>query len=494
MGEAYIIKRQSNNSAVIKVKTIPNATITCSDGKTNHRRVSDESGVAEFSVTYGTWTLTKTNSDNTTIDKTVIVNALKVYNVELFSGIFGIQIDQSISDPTEAVTYTDDAVGLKPLSVNLTTGECDYGDWEGIIKSVFGVRPCLVSNGSVYKYLNPNDYTKTEDGMDVSSIIQTGNYDVMVEFKKTWYKWEESGNIIKFTLSDHFINTTYRDYAFATELYDPNCAASVLDAVICDYMYYGAYEGCISNNSLRSLSNKTPYVYSKDVSLNYNTLKEIRGYANGNNTLNSGIESFFKYNYILSLLLLVTKSRDLLSKLGYGVIRSSNGLIKPTGTLNNRGLFCGFDESSGKSIKCFGIENLWGNTHRYCDGILIGTSEQYLVDKQIFFRISPPHDQTARSFVPITSKVTRDQTLYTSTMTTNGYVIIPNAAQADNSIGWVSSVHVRNELNIRGAIISGYENSTTFGPWGFALCVNTSDTSISYNDVGARIVMTPSIS
>lgn len=489
MGEAFITRRQKvKNRAIIRVKTAPNATIACGDGVSNYKSVSDSSGMVDFPVQYGTWTLTKYNSDNTTTTKSIVIDALKIYNIELFSGIFGVRIDQSIPDPTDAVTYTDDAEGMEPLSVNLTTGECNYGGWKNVISEVFGARPCLVSNGTVYKYLDPNDYTKAEDGSSVT--ITGGNYDVMVEFKRTWYKWEEDGDILTFRVSDHEI-TNYKSHAFASMLSSDGSISDPKGSVIKEYMYYGAYEAYLLSSRLRSLSNKTPSVYDKTVSCTKDTMNTVRSYATNNDALYSGIEDYYKYNYILSLLLLITKSRDLPSKLGYGVYRSGNNAseIVNTGTLNNKGLFCGFKQSEKKSVKCFGIENLWGNIFRYCDGVYTSPDPASVNANKILLRSSPPfYNLNGGSFIPVVSEVERNQILYVSSMTVDGQnvSIFPKISQSDSSIGWTSNVYIKKQTDICGAIISTYGNIC--GPWGIDVVVGSNDTSICDN-VGARITM-----
>lgn len=59
-------------------------------------------------------------------------------------------IDESKSDPSQMITYGDDAT-------DMTAGSSDWDDF-------FGYRPCLLdASGNVYKYLNPLDYTKDID-------------------------------------------------------------------------------------------------------------------------------------------------------------------------------------------------------------------------------------------------------------------------------------------------------------------------------------------
>ena len=58
-------------------------------------------------------------------------------------------------------------------------------------------------------YLNPNDYTKYEDG--TSAPITTVGKDVMVEFPKRGYKITTENNIVKIPLYVSFDDEIYKD-------------------------------------------------------------------------------------------------------------------------------------------------------------------------------------------------------------------------------------------------------------------------------------------
>ena len=76
--------------------------------------------------------------------------------------LYGVRIDTANSNPSTALTYTDDAVGFTPASGN--NGAFSYGSWAD--KFPFNaIKPCLYKNGAVNYYLNPNDYTKKIDGV-----------------------------------------------------------------------------------------------------------------------------------------------------------------------------------------------------------------------------------------------------------------------------------------------------------------------------------------
>ena len=78
--------------------------------------------------------------------------------------IYGFKIDAAESDPYESVSYIRGCKNenYKPAFMNYNSKKFDYGDWED---AFFMPRPCMLkSDGTVAYYLNPNDYTKNEDG------------------------------------------------------------------------------------------------------------------------------------------------------------------------------------------------------------------------------------------------------------------------------------------------------------------------------------------
>ena len=89
--------------------------------------------------------------------------------------VYGFHIDSTITNPSNAVTYVEDAVGMIPAHMDFTSGVFDYGSWEN---AFFMPKPCMLKyDGTVDYYLDPNDYTKKIDGTpsDVSDPTYNGN-------------------------------------------------------------------------------------------------------------------------------------------------------------------------------------------------------------------------------------------------------------------------------------------------------------------------------
>ncbi len=117
--------------------------------------------------------------------------------------IYGVEIDESNSNPETAVVYTDDAIGFTPAMGN--NGNFNWGSWENIIKDEFKIRPCVLrnlggGNAEVNYYLDYDDYTKRADGSN--SRLDGVDGDVMIEFgTPLWWKFTRVGDKLKIQLS-----------------------------------------------------------------------------------------------------------------------------------------------------------------------------------------------------------------------------------------------------------------------------------------------------
>ena len=283
--------------------------------------------------------------------------------------IYGIKIDPTNS----SVTYTDDAVGFTPLSVNQSTGVCNYGSWKNIINDVLGVKPCLVKrDGTVLTYLNPNDYTKTIDGNTVD--IESGDFgQVLISFNHVYYKFSMHENKLWFQISNKRNDYTWIETAF--------CAEDGIGSVR-DHMYIGSYECAQVNNILQSLSGKDP-----SFNLSFNEIDSLTSFGVFH------MMNIIKKQFVIFLGYLVTKSIDLESKIGNGNIQS-NTILK-TGTMNTKGLFYG-KNTTNEGVKLFGIENLWGNQLKYMNGLV--QKLVYVLNKQ---EISSPEQHIyCKNFYP----------------------------------------------------------------------------------------------
>ncbi|GMG96865.1 hypothetical protein [Tepidimicrobium xylanilyticum] len=121
-----------------------------------------------------------------------------VEKVAVSQKIYGVRIDKNNSNPETRVTYIGNAVGFQPMRGN--NGNFSWGSWKEVFES-FEIRSCVLKNGVVQYYLNPNDFTKKADGSN--SNLTGADGDVMIEFGKTlWWKWTDEGTTYTIEISD----------------------------------------------------------------------------------------------------------------------------------------------------------------------------------------------------------------------------------------------------------------------------------------------------
>lgn len=264
--------------------------------------------------------------------------------------VYGVKIDLNDSNPETSVTYTDAAVGFTPS--NGGNGTFQDNGWSD--RWPFSqIKPCLLKDGVVVGYLNPNDYTKFEDGSDAD--ITSGNAgDVMVEFPKTWYKISKDASYLYVQISQG-PQEGFTDWAFSYK------------GVVKDHFYIGAYPGYITNSKLRSISGK---LVSKS---EYFSTNRTRAQANG-----EGYELIPYNKLVLIQILYLIRFKNLNSQaaLGKGYANEPGAC----GTLNTIGMYYGRADSDQHLTKCHGIENLWACKYWDIDGIFTSNNKIYVQD------------------------------------------------------------------------------------------------------------------
>lgn len=260
--------------------------------------------------------------------------------------VFGVKIALGNSNPESALTYTDDAIGVT--------------DWttEPIFKDI---KPCLLKNGSVQYYLNPNDFSKKLDGTD-SDITSGNDGDVMIEIPKFAFMLYTDGiyQYVKITdnVNAQSIDSRFHYYAHTRDVEGDK-----------DKLYIGAYLGYYDSSisKTRSLSNKTPTTNL--------TMTNFRTYAQANGTGYDMI-SFYPLTALQCLYIIKYKNLNSQNALGRGYV-TGNSAKHITGGTDVLGMYYG--ETTGKvQMKFAGIEDLWGNCWYYIDGIYANASRYLL--------------------------------------------------------------------------------------------------------------------
>ena len=287
-----------------------------------------------------------------------IVDAINALNRTFKTDtVYGFHIDSSEADPSAAVTYLRDAVGMTPAHMDYTNDKFDYGSWED---AFFMPRPCMLKkNGVVAYYLNPNDLTKKADGTD-SDIANTafeGN--AMMEWgkdgKRIWLKVVPKGTdsaSVDVYIANYQADSDYHAWSFM----DTNGA-------YIDHFYTPIYNGSLADGVTRSISGQA-------VSQKLTAEQEI-AYAQANGT-GWMIENFGDRLLINYLLILMGKSLDTQGVFGQGITNESETALNAytTGALNDKGLFYG-SSSTNTAVKIFGTENYWGLQWRRTTGLVI---------------------------------------------------------------------------------------------------------------------------
>lgn len=273
--------------------------------------------------------------------------------------LFGFKIDQRTENVE--LEYLEDNKNFIPAKVDGETGEFDYGSWKD--EFFMQIRPCMLNcGGDVAYYLNPNNYTKKEDGSvsDISNADYPGN--VMVEFPKSYYKVSDNRND---TANIYISNKKLDDDFYCWPFIDKN------DNEI-DYCYMSAYMGKLIDSKLRSLSENVLYDAN-------GSLIEMIDYARNNGLDNNRtdwcVEVYCDWFLLQIYAMLISKSTNTQESFGYGLTSHKDPSKVLSGYSNDKGLFYGkgFSDAvvqGNGRMKFFGIEDYWGCVDHYFAGFV----------------------------------------------------------------------------------------------------------------------------
>lgn len=264
---------------------------------------------------------------------------------------YSVIIDHSKSDPGKMCTYADDAINFRGKN-----------GWENVKnKPIFKkIKPCVLRNGEVLYYLNPDNYAKKEDGT-IADINTLGN-DVMVEFgERMGYKFDwMDENRLKVSVTNR-----------------PNAAGFWYDAFSysgyndCDKIYIGAYKGYVSSGKLYSSNGKSP--------TGSQTIAAFRNYARARG---SGYEQRWYGSVVLTQVLYLIAYCNLNSQAVIGKGRVGGPDAAYTGNTNTYGMCNQYSpnkNSDTAQVKCLGLEDFWGNLHEWVEGCQSDASRNILL-------------------------------------------------------------------------------------------------------------------
>ena len=253
-------------------------------------------------------------------------------------------IDLSDSNPATCVSYADDAA-------NMTPGSAEWDEF-------FGHYPCLFKDGAEVGRLNPNDFTKFEDGSP-ADITSGAAGDVMIAFPRRGVKITTSGTKVTVSMTDGASEDGFSYLAHQRGETDK------------DVFYLGAYKGFVDSGKLRSLSGKTPTVKQ------YINAFRTQAHAQG-----AGYEQSAFYQLVFRQCMYILKYKNLNSQatIGKGYVWGPSDQTNPvqTGATNTNGMDWGDKSSLTSRMKLFGLEDFWGNVYEFIDGVVSDASRNIL--------------------------------------------------------------------------------------------------------------------
>ena len=277
--------------------------------------------------------------------------------------VFGYDLNVSDSNPATRVSYPIgvDNYAYNPAKINFDTKMFDYGSWPSNAGEKFMPKPCMLNfNGTVYEYLDPNDYTKNVDGEKSAVYSTVSDLNAMMEWPKIWTKrWEENG-VYHFRCSDVQIDEGYECW----------CNYNYKGEEV-DHFYTGIFLGKKTAHNtgsgyvMRSMAYTNATNTKRSVNISYNDFVNFTR-ATGNGW---DIESYADRLLIQDLLIMMGKTTNLASVYGAGSTYST-----PTNEHNyhlKSGLFkVGYDYANSTSVQIFGMEHFWGCLDRWITGYL----------------------------------------------------------------------------------------------------------------------------
>lgn len=285
--------------------------------------------------------------------------------------MYGFDLDTLDPEPSTRVTYPSDVDNtyFNSAYMDYNTSTFNYGDWNIEPGKDFMPRPCVLSNaGKVQYYLNPNDYTKKEDGS--AANIDGTDGEVMMEWPKIYtYRELTEDGIYKFRCS----NIKYDDNWECWCNYNHN-------DVLVPHFYTAVYAGCkYGSSDSRTAESACRNTYT-GVNAVYATIRDTSSSFTPTSMRSTITKKGAGWNtemladrlLIQDLLIMMSATTDGQAVFGLGAKYKSTDLML-TGTMNDKGLFWGAndnDEGTGSKygVKIFGMEHWWGYVARYTTG------------------------------------------------------------------------------------------------------------------------------
>lgn len=224
---------------------------------------------------------------------------------------------------------------------------------------IFGYKPCIMQDGVVQGYLNPNDFTEYEDG--ILAPIADADYDVMIEFPRMGLDISTSGKVITIKLTDAKNDSNFQYLAHKR------------GSIQKDYFYLGAYSATGSSSKLGSNSGLAPLVNTSIT--NFINYAHDRGFG-------YEIMAFYQWTYVQALYVMKYGMLNSQVALGGGYVNGSS--VQTTGVTNKLGMCYGNRSNYTDRMKLFGLEDFWGNVYQFISGLYSDSNRNLLTTTDNF--------------------------------------------------------------------------------------------------------------
>lgn len=384
------------------------------------------------------------------------INETKVQQIETNSSdianlkqktaiVYGFHINPDESDPSAAVTYLGDAVGMSPAKMG--SSSFSYGSWAD---AFFMPKPCMVKpDATVDYYLDPNDYTKKIDGtaselaeIPTDNLLSNITYanNAMMEWPKIWFKYIPgvSDGEWSFYVSNQNVDGTYKCW----------CNINSKNQEI-DHFYTPIYNGSGCNSKMRSVSGIV--LTTENESDTTTATQEINAALANNSGSNVEwyIECWADRLLINALLYLIGKSLNLQGTFGQGISSGGQSLKQSyvTGSLNDKGLFYGNITGVTTAVKVFGMENLWGLCFRRIAGFFLdnGVVKVKMTYDILDGSTAHGYNMTGNGYINF-GAIARESGYISKMKAANDKAYIPSEASASASTKYCDYIYINNQI------------------------------------------------
>lgn len=319
------------------------------------------------------------NPQNFSIKVSGFGNTLKEQRLSLESALgkykdlskitYGVKLDKSILLGADWASYTDDAEeqNLSGAYMDFTNDVFVDNGWKD--RWPFNeIKPCLMKNNQVVGYLDPNDYTKFEDGTDsnITNLTLAENGFVMVEIPKIYYHISRDDSYVYIKISN------YQQPGFV-------CKAHTYKGVELDKLYISAYL-CGASPST-TIDESLGFITPSGATLSQNVSISYRNNWATMQSLHGDRYEMLPYNVTIlieCLFAIMFKSTNSQASLGYGY--TSRQAAHTVGKLDKMGMYYGKGSEISHGVKFLGLEDIYGTREQVSTGFYVRNSIPSYID------------------------------------------------------------------------------------------------------------------